>query len=199
MKRLSLLIVMEILLCTLQACNGHNKGKNYNADPDSISAKDSMAAVKDSSKKIAFTEDNEDIRFVAEAASGGLKEVVLGKIAMQKAVNKRVKNFGVMMVKDHSKINDKLMALAESKHLTLPTVPNIKDQQVIDELSKKSGAEFDSAYVKDMMADHNNDIKEFQNASQNSLDPDIKSFAIKTLRVLQNHLDAINTINGSMK
>ena len=188
-----------MLLCALQACNGHNKGKNYNVDPDSISAGDSIAAVKDTSQKIAVTEDNEDARFAAEAASGGLTEVALGKIAMRKAQNKRVKNFGMMMVKDHSKANNKLMALASSKHIALPTVPNAKDQLVIDELSKKSGAEFDRAYVKDMIADHNNDIREFENASKNSPDPDIKAFATKTLRVLQNHLDAINTINESMK
>lgn len=198
MKKLVLFNVLIVLLL-LQACNSNNKGKNYNISADSISSTDSMIAVKDTTRKLGFTLDNEDVRFTTEAASGSLTEIILGKIAQQKAKNKRIRNFGALMIKDHTKANNKLLALAQSKHVTLPTEPNAKDQQVIDELSKKSGEEFDKAYTAAMVADHIDDVKEFERVSQNSLDADVKKFAAKTLPVLKNHLDAINTINGSMK
>jgi len=197
MKKLTLFNA-AILLLLLQACNSH-KGKNYNISADSISSDDSILAVKDTAQKSSFALDNEDVRFANEVASGGLTEIILGRIAQQKAKNKRIKNFGALMVKDHTKANDKLQVLAQSKHITLPTSPNAKDQQVINEVSKKTGAEFDAAYVAATMADHADDVKEFENASQNSLDNDVKKFATKTLPMLKNHLDAINTINGSMK
>jgi len=56
---------------------------------------------------------------MAEAASGGMTEVELGKIASSKAQNAEVKKFAEMMVTDHTKAGDDLKALAVKKN-TLP-------------------------------------------------------------------------------
>jgi putative membrane protein len=143
--------------------------------------------------------DTGDVNFAAEAASGGMTEVALGKIAQEKGVNARVKKFGSMMVMDHSKANDSLKALAVRKNITLPAAPNAKDQATIDKLSKLSGRAFDDAYVSDMIDDHKNDVKAFEDATKSLKDPDLKAFATKTLPVLKTHLDAINGIHDSMK
>ncbi|HEY2582732.1 MAG TPA: DUF4142 domain-containing protein, partial [Mucilaginibacter sp.] len=137
--------------------------------------------------------------FAVEATNVGLAEVALGKIAEQKGVNRRVKNFGRMMVTDYTKANDKLTGLAKNKNIALPAAPDADRQKKIDELSKKSGTKFDQAYVNYMVDDHKKAIKTFQDAAKNCADPDIKVFAYKTLRVLQKHLDAVNTIHDSMK
>ncbi|MGZ3952733.1 MAG: DUF4142 domain-containing protein, partial [Flavisolibacter sp.] len=49
-----------------------------------------------------------DSSFVMAAAVGGLMEVEAGKVAQDNAQNQRVKDFGGMMVADHSKANDEL-------------------------------------------------------------------------------------------
>ena len=189
-------VTLAICTCILMACNGDVKKDD--AGTDSITSQDSLNALKDTAPKtIAATK--EDAGFAIEAASGSLAEVELGKLALHNGENKRVKNFGAMMIKDHSKANVKLMALAKNKNITLPAKPSVADQQIIDKLSKKWGAEFDKAYIQDMIADHEDDIKAFENASKNGSDPDIKAFATKTLPMLKNHLDAINTIHDSMK
>src|SRR5262245_44309094 len=46
-----------------------------------------------------------DTAFVEEAATGGMAEVELGKVASTKATNPEVKRFAVLMVTDHSKLN----------------------------------------------------------------------------------------------
>ncbi|MDB5122493.1 MAG: hypothetical protein JWP94_622 [Mucilaginibacter sp.] len=194
MKKLSILIVLAAWV--LPACNSNTKS-NSSATTDSA-AKDNTV-VKDTSTKMVTTPEKEDVDFVAEAASGGMTEVELGKLAQEKAQNARVKKFGAMMVMDHSKANDKLAALAKTKKIALPTGPNASDQKVIDKLSKLSGKDFDKAYVDDMIDDHKNDIKAFDNATKNCKDPDIKAFATKTLPVLKAHLDAINAVHDSMK
>jgi len=66
-------------------------------------------------------------------------------------------------------------------------------------LSAKSGADFDKAYVSNMIDDHKEDIKEFEDAAKNVKDPDLKAFAVKTLPTLKMHLDAIQKIHDSMK
>ena len=50
-----------------------------------------------------------------------------------------------------------------------------------------------------MIEDHKNDIKEFEDATKNLTDPDLKAFAVKTLPTLKMHLDAIRKIQDSMK
>jgi putative membrane protein len=199
MKKVGSGIIVLLAVWLFQACGGH-AGNNSKANADSISKADAdSSSRKDTLTKIGPPLEKGDVEFAMEAASGGLTEVALGKLAQEHGANIRVKNFGAMMIKDHSKANDKLMALAKSKKMALPTVPNASDQSIIDKLSKKSGKDFDEAYVSDMIDDHKKDIKTFQYALKNCSDPGLKAFASKTLPVLKNHLDAINTIHDSMK
>ncbi|WPU95716.1 DUF4142 domain-containing protein [Mucilaginibacter sabulilitoris] len=143
--------------------------------------------------------DKDDAKFAVAAANGGIAEVELGTLAQQKAVNQKVKDFGGMMVSDHSKANEEMKALAKSKGITLPTKIDSDEQKVKDNLSSKSGADFDKAYVDNMIEDHKNDIKEFEDATKNLKDPDLKAFAVKTLPTLKMHLEAIQKIHDTMK
>src|SRR5688500_12411917 len=61
-----------------------------------------------------------DRQFLMEAASGGMMEVELGRIASQSGSHARVKSFGNMMVQDHTNANNELKAIASSKNVTLP-------------------------------------------------------------------------------
>jgi putative membrane protein len=198
MKKLQLVIMIIPALWLLQACKGNNKNNAANTT-DSITKADSMTAVKDSSIKVSVMPDSLDIQFAAQAAIGGIAEVELGKLAVHNGGNKRVKNFGAMMVKDRTKANDKLSMLAKKKNITLPEVPDADDEKTINELSKKTGKDFDMVYVNDMIQNHKKDIRLFEFAVNNCSDPDIKKFAVKTLRVLKNHLDAINIIQVDIK
>jgi putative membrane protein len=192
MKRLGSVIMIALAAWLLQACSNSTKNRS-----DAIA--DTTTTVSVNTPKTAGPVEIGDAQFAFEAADGSMAEIELGKLAIQKGENKRVKNFGAMMVKDHTKANDKLIALAKTKNITLPSAPDANEQKVINMLSKKSGKDFDEAYISDMIDNHQKDIKEFQFASKNCSDPDIKAFARKTLPVLKNHLDAINTVYESMK
>lgn len=139
-----------------------------------------------------------DSAFAMKAAQGGMAEVQLGKLAADKASNPDVKAFGQQMVDDHSKANDQLKAVAQQENMTLPTDLNAKDQATYDRLSKMSGAAFDKAYVKDMVKDHEMDIKEFQKEANSGKDEKIKGFASETLPVLQGHLEKIKGISSKV-
>src|SRR5262245_48711541 len=62
-----------------------------------------------------------DSKFYETLAQGGLDEVELGQLAEKKASDTKIRDFGAMMVKDHSAANEQLKALAASKNVTLPT------------------------------------------------------------------------------
>lgn len=139
-----------------------------------------------------------DTAFAMKAAQGGMAEVKMGKLAADKASNPDVKAFGQQMVDDHTKANDQLKSVAQEEGMTLPTDVNAKQQAMHDKLSKLSGTEFDKAYVKDMMMDHQMDVKEFTKESTSGKNPKIKSFAAETLPVVQGHLDKLKGISGKM-
>lgn len=139
-----------------------------------------------------------DTTFAMKAAQGGAAEVQLGKLAADKASSPDVKAFGQQMVDDHTKANDDLMSTAQKENMTLPTSLNAKDQAEYTKLQNLSGAAFDRAYVKDMVKDHEEDIKEFQKEANNGKDPEMKSFASRTLPVLQMHLTKIKSIQSNM-
>jgi len=129
-----------------------------------------------------------------------MAEVELGKLAAQNATNDSVKQFGQKMVDDHSKANEELKAAAGTQKIDIPVSLDSKHQATIDRLSKLSGSAFDRAYVKEMVKDHDEDVKEFQKESQNGQDSAIRAFAAKTLPTLQEHQRMIHEIDkGGMK
>lgn len=197
MKKFSLIVAIALSTSVFQACNNNGKSDSTVMADSANTAKDSVA--KDTASKMSSTVSPGDAKFAVEAASGGMTEVALGKIAEQKSGDQSIKNFGAMMVKDHGKAGDKLMALAKMKNITLPSAPGADDQKAIDGLSQKSGADFDKAYVNGMADGHKKALKLFEDAAKNCSDPDLKAFAESTVPVIQKHLDAITAIQASMK
>jgi putative membrane protein len=195
MKKLSLVLMVALAMLAFQACK--NKAK------DSTSSADSANMTKDSSTNPSATGgiavDENDAKFVTTAANDGMAEVDAGKMAQEKAVSARVKAFAAMMVTDHTKAGDELAALAKTKNITLPSAPNEDAQKHADDLSKKTGKDFDKAYVDAMVDGHKKAVKLFTDASENCKDADLKAFAAKTLPTLKMHLDSINAIHDSMK
>lgn len=142
---------------------------------------------------------SKDFDFVSDATRGGMEEVQLGELAKQKAGSPAVREFGDRMVTDHQKANDDLKQLVQKKGALIPTSLSHRENMTLEHLQKLSGAEFDKAYMSDMVRDHKKDVKEFEKASQNLSDPDLKAFAEKTLPTLQEHLRMAENLESQVK
>jgi len=145
------------------------------------------------------TQKTDDKKFAKDAALGGLTEVELGKVAAQKATDPKVKEFAQKMVDDHTKANTELKQAASKSNIQIPDALDSKHQSRIDKLSKLSGQDFDKAYIKDQLKDHQTDVREFQQEAQNGSDPNVKTFASSTLPVLQHHLEMVKDLNKDEK
>jgi putative membrane protein len=201
MKKLSFAIMIAIAAFAFQGCGGKKDAKD---NADSLNqAKDTTkkdSAAKDTASKAgAMAVATDDSKFATDAANLGLAEVALGKLAEQKATNAQVKNFAEMMVKDHSKANDELMAIAKAKNITLPAAPDAEHQKKMEELSKLAGKDFDKSYVEAMVDGHKKTLDLMKMGEKDCKDAELKAFATKTAPVVQMHLDAINKIQSSMK
>jgi putative membrane protein len=143
---------------------------------------------------VALADDNPDATFYKKAAEGGMAEVELGKLAQDKSPTASVKEFGAMMVTDHSAANDKLKVIAAKKNIKLPTSPSVGQMASKTKLEVLSGESFDKSYIKGMVEDHQEDIKEFQMEANSGQDADARAFAAATLPTLKAHLKKIRAI-----
>ncbi len=201
MKKLSKIFFLFSVICIFAACNGNDTNtKTSTLDSTMATTTDSMSSTSDSIKNISATAmvDDKARNFVTEAVAGGMMEVELGKMAENNGKSQQVKDFGIMMVGDHSAVNENLKSIATKKNIDFPASLTDDQKKDIDKLSKKKGADFDRAYVSMMIDDHKKDIDVFKKASGNLNDNDLKNFATNTLPTLQKHLDAIQGIKNKM-
>ena len=201
MKKLSLASSI-IGTVFFSACNGSSSSESMNSDTttsvmsNSTDTNKMMPSSSDTSKMVMVGDDAKD--FSKDAAQGGMMEVELGNIAMKNGGTQAVKEFGKMMVDDHTKINDQLKDLASKKNVDLPATVSDHQQKDIDKLTKETGKEFDKDYVSMMVKDHKDDIDAFKKAEDKISDRDYKSFISNALPTLQKHLDAIEAIHKKM-
>jgi putative membrane protein len=138
-----------------------------------------------------------DRKFVEKAAGSGMFEVQVSQLATTRAQSPDVKSFAGMLVDQHTKANDELTQLANAKGIELPAAPPRAMRRQIDQLGKKKADDFDKDFIKNVGIDaHQKDIKEFENASKDVKDPELKAWVTKTLPTLKEHLAQAQKLQG---
>jgi putative membrane protein len=94
------------------------------------------------------------------------------------------------MVKDHQQTSSELKTLIDSGkvHASLPVALDAEHQKLLDDLKAKQGNQFDQAYDRMQIAAHEQAVALFEDYARNGDNPDLKSWAMKTLPHLQEHL-----------
>lgn len=114
-------------------------------------------------------------------------EVEFGNLAVQNAKSDDVKSFGKRMVADHSKAGDELKAIAEKKGAKMPAKkPTVKWTS-------------DKEYMDMMVKDHEKDLAEFQAQAKDGTDADLKEFAEKTAKMVEEHLNMAKETRDKLK
>jgi putative membrane protein len=193
MKKTTLnLMLVGTMLIGFSACNGGNASKT-----DSVDTAEKMNEAMTDSKASPVTED--DTKFAVMAADAGMTEVELGKLALSKTKNDDVKKYAQMMVDDHTAAGNKLMSIASSKQITLPSTMSDEHKKHMDDMSKMNGADFDKHYIGMMVDDHADVIDGFKKENENTKDADLKAFTSETLPVLNKHHDEAKIIKDKLK
>jgi putative membrane protein len=200
MKNLFSFCAIAVLSAALVSCGGGQQDSTRDAKDSNAVKMDSTGS--DSSKgtsSIPTSVSKDDAQFVVNTANAGMTEIQAGKLAQQQGMGKDVKDYGAMMVKDHTTAADKLKAIAASKNITLPDALSPDAQTDIADLQKKQGKDFDKAYMDKMIDDHKKVISAFESEAKNGSDADIRGFADSTLHTLHHHLDEAEKCSKMMK
>ncbi|GGD24541.1 hypothetical protein GCM10011343_13410 [Flavobacterium orientale] len=138
---------------------------------------------------ILVVENDDNAKFLNEAAEMQLEEISLGKLAQQQGTSSHVKELGKMMENEHSQALRELTTLSQSKSVTIPTSITERSKKNYDDLAGKTANDFDKAYS-EMMVDHHKDAVDlFEKAANDSEDGDIRTWASSKLRTLRTHLE----------
>lgn len=135
--------------------------------------------------------------FVNNAASGGLFEVQSSELALERSQTPAVKEFAQMMIDDHTKANEELKTLAESKGLTVPTEIAGPPAQHMAAVQAAEGEAFDATYMQHQAQAHAETIALFQAQAEGGEDPDLRAWAEKTLPTLNTHAEHAKSMMGN--
>ena len=136
-----------------------------------------------------------DRRFVETAMRSSMAEVELSKLALEKAKKQQVKDFAQMMIDEHGKAHEELMALAQTKGMDsqqmkmdagAPEMAPVMEKRA--QLEKLSGTKLEKQYVSMMVDDHEKAVALFREQSTSGSDQELKDWASRTLPKLEEHL-----------
>jgi putative membrane protein len=146
---------------------------------------------------VALAADNPDESFYKKAAEAGMAEVEAGHMAQEKGSSQAVKDFGAMMVKDHTGANNKLKSIATAKNVKLPDSAGMMNKAREKKADMKSGDSFDKDYIKSQIKAHEDTVELLQKEIDSGKDPQAQAFAKETLPKVKTHLEKINQIAAS--
>jgi putative membrane protein len=144
---------------------------------------------------MANAQSLDDQDFLRKALQGGDAEVQLGQLAQQKSQSDDVKQFAQKMVQDHTALGNKVMKpVAQQLGVKEPKEISKKDKELVATLSQLSGAQFDQEYIKAMVKDHKQDLKDFKSEAEMSQNSNVKRVAEIGEKLISQHLQLIEQI-----
>ncbi len=185
---------MMMKTTTLMALAGLSMAAACAKEPQSgdqtqaVAASPNQAANQSANLPAAQPLDSDDMRFITKAAQGGMLETELGARAAELGTSDDVKMFGQRMQTDHGQASAELQDVARRKGVMLPTQLDSSDMKKLDDLTKRRGTDFDEHYAKTMVDDHQDDVSDFEKASRDLKDPELRAWAARTLPTLRMHL-----------
>ncbi len=135
-----------------------------------------------------------DQHFMTEAIQGDLSEIKMGQLAQQKGQTDNVKQFGKTLEQDHSENLQQAKRLADQNGLNVPTEPNAMQQKMYQKLSSVPADKFDAAFARDMVRDHEKDIRKFRKEAQSG--SGAADFAKQSVPVLEKHLQLAESLTS---
>jgi len=153
----------------------------------------SASGASGASSKIA----SGDQKMMRDIAYSNISEIAAGKLALEKSQSDDVKSYAQKMIDDHTKAQQELQTLADSKGVKLPTEPDAKHKALSKVMAGLKGDAFDKRYLKQGgLNDHENTHKLLTRVQDKAKDADLKAYAAKTITVVDQHLTLAQDMAG---
>jgi putative membrane protein len=133
--------------------------------------------------------------FLKTAIAGNFSEVTLGRMIQGQGSSAQVRQFGGMLVSDHSKGLAQAEQIAARLHLRIPATLTSEARAEQSRLRHLTGRAFDREVRRYMIDDHQKDIAEFKQQAHSG-DRATSGYAAATVPVMQRHLATARSIRA---
>ena len=138
-------------------------------------------------------EGQEFLRLVAQ---DDLLQIEAARLALAKSTSPEVRAFADGTLRSRSRVQDSVNQLAERNGMSLPALIDTGPaRRLLEELGRKSGAQFDLAYSQAMLDAHRAAVRRFEQAAHSDTqDPEVRTFAAAQLPRLRDYLRMAQTL-----
>lgn len=158
----------------------------------SLALTPAVIGAEDDKKEAGDKVTAHDKAWAEMAAISDMTEITLAKAAQEKAQSEQIKQHAAKMIEDHSKTTAELKAWAKSNDVDLDAKMPAPKAAMVKEITSKSGAEFEKAYIEHEIAGHRHAVTHFRNGSEFNKNPELKGFAAKYLPIIEGHLAMVD-------
>lgn len=131
----------------------------------------------------------DDAQLVREIVQANLAEIAAGRLAMQKARSRAVREYGRRMVDEHRVLQIEASELRSAKGVPLPTGPDRDHQVQLRKLEALSGEAFEHSYMEQALQDHAATLELLERAASRARDPALATYAERALPRVRRHLE----------
>jgi putative membrane protein len=148
--------------------------------------------------------------FVRDVTTANTAEIELGKMASEKGQSAQVKEFGQMMVHDHTMAGNELKEAIAPYHIETVAQMDEKHRDLAERLRTKQGMDFDREYMTAMVDGHE-DVKDMLEGrakesnkeagkpnNQPPAETAVNNWASKTLPAVDHHLEMAKQIRDNL-
>jgi putative membrane protein len=138
-----------------------------------------------------------DSTFMQAAASIGLLQAKLAKLAQDKGTSTAVQELGKRLEIAYAKTNQELAAAAKQAAFPSPTLMR-QHQQIFNRFDHMGKGSFDKAYTEQVVSDHNEAVRLYQDEAESGRIASLKQLAANMLPAAQEHLAVATETAGSV-
>jgi putative membrane protein len=208
------LAVLALTVAVAVGCGDRDQGAGDTTRTDTVGtggeARDTITTPITGDTRPSGVSDVE--RWVQDITMHNTAEIELGQIASERAANAQVKQYGQMMVKDHTAAGNELKQAVAGK-VQVQEQMDEKHRDLAQKLRGLQGIEFDREYI-NAMVDGHQEVKEMledrareakntntatANAGTNQLETAVNQWAAKTLPAVEKHLQRAEQLRDTVQ
>jgi putative membrane protein len=197
LKLVPMLALASGLALATAACGGNkNDDNSNNPDGANAAATDTVAAADTGVPAASDTTaaGSHVAQFLTQAIHGDNAEIKAGQAAEDMGSTQAVKDFGKMLVADHTKAKDQARQVAMALNVPVPTGTTPDADAELKMATSMSGAGFDKDFLSAMVKDHQKAIDMFQQEAGSSDPAQVTDLAKQSLPTLKKHLQTAQSL-----
>jgi putative membrane protein len=137
--------------------------------------------------------------FITDVTLSDMYQIQAGRIAANKGQSQAVKDFGTMMVNDHTTMSNQMRHIFAATGTKIPTELGARGKRMLSDLNAASPADFDKLYLSQQQTTQAAELTLLSAYAEGGESKDIKPAAAKAIPQVQAHLNKVHELQAALK